>query len=506
MAQLDIYPYETLSGGAQNTSPVAVETQQPGGSGSTRQVMVVGDATTRANMQKVTANGEALISQLDTTVTASLTATDALAGAPAGTGALISTAPTAGSFVAMAIPGGGSQVDVMIKGTPTGTYYFEHSMNSTNGSDGDWIATNFRQTGIVNTVLGYSTTAAGVYRGNSAGFNYVRVRNVGGTAPTNAITIRVTNGSGTTFLNASIPAGSNNIGTVQNGAVDINGNPTLVRTDSGGRTKISHGQPALTTGTLGALSAISAIASDGFSDALFYFSGTTVQTVTFEQSPDSTDGTNGTWYPVLATNQGSNTAAASTAALTGVHTYRVSAPGAAWVHAKTTAFTSGSSAVQMVITTAMAQSQVTTTPSATTAISGSLTTLTTLTTITNGVKSAVNTTAGGATSFTLISAATTNGTLIGTAAARTLYGIQAFNNGAAVAYVKVYAKATAPTVGTDTPVMTLAIPAGGGFVWSAPPQGVAVALGLGVGITGGNTVADTTAVALSQVNLNVQYA
>lgn len=159
-------------------------------------------------------SGTVTAAQADTNGSGTISATDALAPAPGGAGALISTAPTANSFVAMAIPGGGSQVDVQITGTATGTYYFEHSMDSTTGSDGSWIATNFRQTGVVNTVLGYSATTNGVFRGNAAGFKWVRVRNVGGTTPSNPVIIRVSNGSGTTFLNASLPAGTNNIGLV----------------------------------------------------------------------------------------------------------------------------------------------------------------------------------------------------------------------------------------------------------------------------------------------------
>lgn len=165
-----------------------------------------------------TVQGTVATTQSDTLGTGTISATDALAPAPGGAGVLIATAPTANSFVALAVPGGGSQCDIQILGTATGTYYFEDSMDSTNGSDGNWIATNYRQTGIVNTVLGYSATTNGVYRGNPAGFKYVRVRNVGGTAPNNAITIRITNGGGTVFQNASTPAGTNVIGHVINDA------------------------------------------------------------------------------------------------------------------------------------------------------------------------------------------------------------------------------------------------------------------------------------------------
>ncbi len=150
--------------------------------------------------------------QVDTSATGTISATDALGGTPAGTGALISVAPTANSFVAIALPGGSSNIDIMFTGTATGTYYFEYSMDSTTGSDGSWVTGNFRQSGVLNTVLTSGATANGIYRGNAAGFKYARIRNVGGTTPSNPVTIRVTNGGGTSFLNASLPAGSNVIG------------------------------------------------------------------------------------------------------------------------------------------------------------------------------------------------------------------------------------------------------------------------------------------------------
>ena len=159
-------------------------------------------------------SGTVTMSQNDTLITGTISATDTLAGAPGGAGVLISTVPTANSYVAAAVPGGTSQADIQITGTATGTYYFEASMDSTTGTDGNWIATNYRQTGIVNTVLGYSTVSVGIYRGAPSGFKYIRVRNVGGTNPNNPVTFRYSNGGGTTFLNASLPSGTNNVGNV----------------------------------------------------------------------------------------------------------------------------------------------------------------------------------------------------------------------------------------------------------------------------------------------------
>ena len=163
------------------------------------------------------ANDVALVLQPDTALTGTITATDILAPIQAGNGVLVNVAPTVNSFFAAAIPGGTGQANIQILGTPTGTYYFESSTDSTNGSDGNWTATNYRLTGVTNTQLGYLTTVGGVFRGAPSGFKFVRVRNVGGSSPNNAIIVRYAANPNTVFLNASIPAGTNNIGSTAMG-------------------------------------------------------------------------------------------------------------------------------------------------------------------------------------------------------------------------------------------------------------------------------------------------
>lgn len=113
-------------------------------------------------------------------------------------------------------------------------------------------------------------------------------------------------------------------------------------------------------------------------------------------------------------------------------------------------------------------------------------------------------TTGGATPYQLISAATTNATSV-KASAGTVYGIQVYNTGAAVAFLKIYNKASAPTVGTDTPVKTIGIPAAGGSNLPITDIGIALGTGIAFAITGLNTVADTTAVAANQVTVNIDY-
>lgn len=122
-----------------------------------------------------------------------------------------------------------------------------------------------------------------------------------------------------------------------------------------------------------------------------------------------------------------------------------------------------------------------------------------------GVQSAPSSTSNGTSTFHhLISAATTNATSV-KASAGSVTSIQASNNGATVAYLKIYNKASAPTVGTDTPIKTYLIPINGTltvetFHYKRMSTGIAYA------ITGGMAVADTTAVGAAQVSVSIDYA
>lgn len=106
------------------------------------------------------------------------------------------------------------------------------------------------------------------------------------------------------------------------------------------------------------------------------------------------------------------------------------------------------------------------------------------------------------TAFFLNSAATTNGALITSGSA----GMQAFfasNIGATPAYVKLYNKATAPTVGTDVPEFVITVPATGQVEVTPGFNGYRFPLGLGIAITGAAADSDTTAVAAGQVKVKL---
>lgn len=116
-------------------------------------------------------------------------------------------------------------------------------------------------------------------------------------------------------------------------------------------------------------------------------------------------------------------------------------------------------------------------------------------------------TAGGATPYKLVSAASTNATSV-KASAGQVYMITASNVNAAVRYLKLYNKASAPTVGTDTPVFTFAIPgntAGAGTNIPVPAVGLAFSTGIAFALTTEATDAGTTGVAASEIVINLAY-
>ncbi len=110
----------------------------------------------------------------------------------------------------------------------------------------------------------------------------------------------------------------------------------------------------------------------------------------------------------------------------------------------------------------------------------------------------------GCTPSKLLSAATTNATSV-KASGGLVFVIHAINFNAAARYLKLYNKASAPTVGTDTPIWTLPIPpnstTGGGFVFSLP-TGVSFSTGIAFALTTGIADADTGAVAANEIALN----
>ncbi len=102
------------------------------------------------------------------------------------------------------------------------------------------------------------------------------------------------------------------------------------------------------------------------------------------------------------------------------------------------------------------------------------------------------------------SAASTNGTSVKASAGK-IFGLSVSNNTSSNRWLKLYDKATAPTVGTDTPIETILIPPNGGrnVEWSL---GYPFATGIAYAITGGVADTDTTATAADDVHGRILYA
>ena len=102
----------------------------------------------------------------------------------------------------------------------------------------------------------------------------------------------------------------------------------------------------------------------------------------------------------------------------------------------------------------------------------------------------------------LSAAATTNATLVkGTPGA--VHRIQGFNNKASPVFLKLYDKATAPTVGTDVPRKTIRLAASSNFDFELHDS---YSAGIGYALTGAAADADTTALVAADIQcLNIDY-
>lgn len=114
-------------------------------------------------------------------------------------------------------------------------------------------------------------------------------------------------------------------------------------------------------------------------------------------------------------------------------------------------------------------------------------------------------TTGGCLAYSLISAATNNAQSIKGAAGQ-VYGIHAHNIGAAVRYLKLYNKATAPAPATDGGLLVKTIPVQPGIPVVIPiPKGLAFAAGVGMALVSGIATNDNTNAVANEVTVNIDY-
>lgn len=121
----------------------------------------------------------------------------------------------------------------------------------------------------------------------------------------------------------------------------------------------------------------------------------------------------------------------------------------------------------------------------------------------SGIVTANQGTLASGTAISVVSAATTNASNQKSTAGN-LFEVTASNPTATAAYLKFYNKATAPTVGTDVPVMTIPVPANSFVSYVPGGQGKRFTTGIGIALTGAITAADTTA-AVAGVQIHGTY-
>jgi hypothetical protein len=430
------------TGASTETTLAAVNTKTP----------VLGQATMANSTPVVLASNQSSINIAEvnaTTGPTAFSASDAVGGAPDGVGTPINAASTAGSIVSIAVTPGMEAWTMQIASYGTGTIYTEGSIDSTNGTDGNWVALKARRTGTavgVESVV-YAMVANGTYRGNCAGITYLRARLIGTGTP--SIKFILSAGNGATFLNSGIPTGSSVIGAVtQSGTWNVGSITTL---------------PALATGSnvIGALTANQSV-NNAQIGAVAVAVG---NGVTGTGSQRVTIASDNTAFPTKVSD-GTNTAAVKA----GVIAVAGDNPLVVTMHPSSA-------------------------PMTTQTITGAVTTSGS---VTNTPASATNTNA------TLNSAATTNATSV-KASGGGVYAVTASNSGAAAAFIKLYNKATAPTVGTDTPVLTIPVPASGVANVQFGAIGQRFSTGIAFAITNLIADTDTTAVAANQVKVMVSY-
>lgn len=85
-----------------------------------------------------------------------------------------------------------------------------------------------------------------------------------------------------------------------------------------------------------------------------------------------------------------------------------------------------------------------------------------------------------------------------------IYGWYLFNNAPTVRYIKLYNKARAPSVGSDTPAMTIPLPCGAAANVIVP-SGIAFSHGIGIAATTGVADSDAGPPATNEVVVNIIY-
>lgn len=284
-------------------------------------------------------------------------------------------------------------------------------------------------------------------------------------------------------------------------ATASNGNYSVMKLDEYGRLKVAS-TPASYADVIGSITAIQATVVTPVaggtvigdvsraSNVMMFCTGTFAGiNVSFEGCLEAT-GEN--WFSVQAVRSNANTIETATGALSAMPLYawELSVNALARVRVRCTARTSGTQnwlfKLGTYATEPIPASQVT----ATQAVSGTVTS--------NGGTIATPTASN------INSLATTNANIV-KASAGSVYNIAISNIGASPRYVKLYNKATAVTVGTDIPVLTIVVPAGALVQNNFGILGHRFTVGIGLAITSSAIDSDTTVIGANEVKILTSF-
>lgn len=211
----------------------------------------------------------------------------------------------------------------------------------------------------------------------------------------------------------------------------------------------------------------------------------------FEASIDSSTGADGTWVNINAARSNANVAELNTGVIAAppAYAWEVAVAGYTWFRVRATALTSGQVPVSILTSDAAVEPAPVIQSHAVTAAATTF--------------NATVTPAATASAINFVSAATTNGG-VDKATAGSLFEVVASNPTATPAFVKFYNKATAPTVGSDIPVLTIPVAAGATVNMAFGMLGKRFTAGIGHAVTGAAAATDTTA-AVAGVQVHGSY-
>lgn len=247
-------------------------------------------------------------------------------------------------------------------------------------------------------------------------------------------------------------------------------------------------QSSAVTGTITANAQTITVATSAFNGAVFAWWGTFAGiNLSFEAcyEPSLTN-----WTAVGAVAIYGGTPVTSVSNQSVMNAYNVYAPGAEGLRVRSTAYTSGTMNVRA-IPVSMMQEVISS------VAGGSM----------NVIGIVSNGTGGLATVNRLLSAAASVNATVAKASAGRIYKILGYNAAASLRYLKLYNKATAPTVGTDTPVVTIPLSPSLGFNIDLGLYGEYFSAGISYGLTTGVADNDTGALTAADiVGLNIWFA